>query len=78
MGIIAMCLAVVGLVPCLGWLNWLTLLVAPVADIVSFVAVLTERRQVPSPVGRALVGLILAFVATFVGGIRLALGGGCI
>ena len=78
MGIGAVCLMLVGLIPCLGWVNWFTLLFAPIANIVSMVAIITERRQVPSPTGRALIGLILAFIAAFIGGIRLVIGGGCI
>jgi hypothetical protein len=77
MGIIVACLMVVGLVPCLGWLNWFTLITGGITNIVCWVSVITEKDD-PSARNRAVIGLILTFLAVFIGGIRLALGGGCV
>jgi hypothetical protein len=76
MGIVSMCLMLLGLVPCLGWINWMMLLVAGVNKILCWVCIFTEKR--PDARSKAVVGLVLTFVALFIGVIRLILGGGCL
>ncbi len=77
MGIIAACLMIVGLIPCLGWLNWFTLIIGGITNIVCWVSVITEKDD-PSARNKAIIGLILTFLAIFIGGIRLAIGSGCV
>ena|SRR2546423_6435719 len=76
MGIVSVCLMLVGLVPCLGWINWMMLLVAGVNKILCWVCIFTEKR--PDARSKAVIGLVLTCVALFVGVIRLILGGGCL
>lgn len=78
MGIIVGCFMVCGLIPCLGWLNWFTLLFGIVTKILCWVAVFTEGRQDPAARTNAVIGLVIATVAVFIGAIRLILGGGCL
>jgi hypothetical protein len=77
LGIIVACLMVVGLIPCLGWLNWFTLLLGAVAKILNWVAVFTENK-IPGALNKAVIGLVLSTVAIFIGSIRLVLGAGCL
>jgi hypothetical protein len=76
MGIVAACLMVVGLIPCLGWLNWFTLIFGGVTKILCWVTVFTEKA--PDQRNKAVIGLVLAFLAIFVGSIRLIIGFGCL
>ena len=76
LGIVTVCFMLVGMIPCLGWLNWFTLTLAFPAIIISMVAVATEQR--PDARNKAIIGLILASVALFLGGFRLILGAGCL
>jgi hypothetical protein len=76
MGIITISLMVMGLIPCLGWLNWFTLLFGGVTKILCWVAIFTEKN--PSARNKAIIGLVLTVIALFIGSIRLILGGGCI
>ena len=76
MSVVALCLMLVGLIPCLGWLNWLTILIGVIAHLLSWVSVLTEKNQ--DARSKAVIGLVVSFVAVFIGGIRLVLGFGCL
>lgn len=76
LGIITACFMLIGMIPCLGWLNWFTLTLAFPAIIISIVAAATEQR--PDARNKAIIGLILASVAMFLGGFRLILGAGCL
>lgn len=76
MAIIVACIMVIGLIPCLGWLNWFTLLLGLIAKILSWVAVFTEGQNDLEARKKAVIGVIVASVAAFIGGIRLVLGGG--
>ena len=76
MGIVILCVTVIGLVPCLGWMNWLTITVGPVTTILNLVAIILEQADANKR-SKAVIGLVLALVAVIVGGIRLILGGGC-
>lgn len=76
LGIVTAVLMVIGLVPCLGWLNWLTLTIGSVAAIVAFIAIVTEKDERAR--NKAIIGLVLALIALFIGAIRLAIGGGCL
>lgn len=76
MGIITACLMIIGLVPCLGWMNWLVLFVGGITNILNWVVIFTDRTQ--SGRNKAIIGLVLTFVALFIGFIRLAIGGGCV
>lgn len=75
-GIVIACLMVIGLVPCLGWINWVVIGLGSLVKILCWVAVLTEKSSKGR--NRAIIGLLLVAFALFVGGIRLILGGGCI
>jgi amino acid transporter len=74
--IVVACLMVVGLVPCLGWLNWIVIPLAVVMKAVCWVAILTERNTKGR--NKALIGLILVALTLIISGIRLAVGGGCL
>lgn len=76
LGIVTAVLMVIGLVPCLGWLNWLTLTIGSIAAIVAFIAIVTEKDERVR--NKAIIGLVLALIALFIGAIRLAIGGGCL
>jgi hypothetical protein len=75
-GIVIACLMVIGLIPCLGWINWVVIGLGSLVKIVCWVAVFTEKSSKGR--NKALIGLILVALALFVGGIRLILGGGCV
>ncbi len=77
LGIVVACLAFVGLIPCLGWMNWFTLLLGGVANILCWVAVFTEGSD-PAKRSKAIIGLVVTFVACAIGFVRLILGGGCL
>src|ERR1041385_4553271 len=76
MGIVAVSLMAVALIPCLGWLNYLNLTLSSVTLVLSIVALATARSDTSR--SSALIGLLLVIVAGFVGVIRLVIGGGCI
>lgn len=75
MGIIALSLMVVALIPCLGWINYFNFAFGFVTLILSIVA-LTQARS-DSARSSALIGLTLVVLANFIGFFRLVLGGGC-
>jgi hypothetical protein len=76
LGISAACLMVLGLIPCLGWLNWFVLILAGIAKILCWVAVFTERSSIAR--NHAVIGLVACFLALLIGFFRLVLGGGCL
>lgn len=75
-GIVCFCFFLLGLVPCLGWLNWFVLFGASLTKIFCWVTVFTVRN--PSGRNKAIIGLLLTACALFFGGIRLIVGGGCV
>jgi len=75
LAIVAACLTLVGLIPCLGWLNWFVIPVAVETIIVSIVALASDKD--PDKKSLALIGLILASVSVVVAIVRLLIGGGC-
>jgi hypothetical protein len=76
MGIVTASLMLIGLIPCLGWVNWMTLIVGGISNLLCWVSIITEKQQ--DSRNKALIGLVLTFIALFVGLIRLIIGGGCI
>jgi zinc ribbon protein len=76
MGIVAISLMAIGLIPCLGWLNYLNFTFSFVTLVLSIVA-LTQARS-DAARSSALIGLTLVILADFVGVFRLAMGGGCL
>ena len=77
MGIVILCVTVIGLIPCLGWMNWFTVTLGPVTTIMNLVAIILETAD-SNKRSKAVIGLVLAIVAVVIGGIRLVLGGGCV
>lgn len=77
MGIVILCVSVIGLIPCLGWLNWITVTLGPVTGIMNLVAIILENVD-SNKRSKAVIGLVLALVAVVVGGFRLVLGAGCV
>ena len=76
MGIIVACIMVLGLVPCLGWMNYFTIIFGKITIILCIVALVTEKNSSRS--SKALLGLILASSSLVIGFIRLVIGGGCL
>jgi hypothetical protein len=76
LGIVVACIAVVGLIPCLGWLNWFALILGKAALIICIIALASDKDA--SRRSMALMGLILASVTIVVAIIRLFIGGGCL
>lgn len=76
MGIIALSLMLVGLIPCLGWLNYFNFAFGFVTVVLAIVALATATND--SARNSAIIGLLLVVVANFTGFIRLILGGGCL
>jgi hypothetical protein len=76
MGIVALSLMAVGLIPCLGWINYLNFAFSFITLVLSIVA-LTQARS-DSARSSALIGLTLVIVANFIGVFRLVIGGGCV
>ncbi len=76
MGIIAISVMVVGLIPCLGWINWINIPFSFVTWILSIVAISTAK--LPTTRSKATVGLVLGLIAWIIGIIRLSLGMGCV
>jgi hypothetical protein len=76
MGIVVACIAALGLIPCLGWLNWFTIIFGKITIILCIVALVTEKD--PNRRSKAVVGLVIAAAALCVGIVRLIIGGGCL
>jgi hypothetical protein len=75
LAIVSTGLFVFGLVPCLGWMNWFTLVVGGLANLFCWIGLFAEGKN-PGARGKAITGLVLSFIAVFIGTIRLILGGG--
>lgn len=80
LSVVVACLMLVGLIPCLGWLNWFTIIGAKAALIICIVGVATEKD--PARKSKAMMGLIISVVAFGIILFRLLLsllfGGGCV
>lgn len=76
MGIVAVSLMLVGLIPCLGWLNYLNFVLSFVTLVLSIVAIASAKSDSSRP--SATLGLVLVIVAGGVGFVRLIIGGGCL
>lgn len=76
MGIVALSLMAVGLIPCLGWINYLNFAFSFITFVLSIVA-LTQARS-DSARSSALIGLTLVILANVIGVFRLVIGGGCV
>lgn len=76
LGIVSISLMLVGLVPCLGWVNWIMLPLSLLTFILSLAAAVTAKNERAR--GIALMGLVFAVIAGFVGFFRLVIGGGCL
>ena len=78
--VVVACIALLGLVPCLGWLNWFALIFGKIALVLCIVALVSEKD--PTKRGPAMAGLIITSGALGVAVIRLivslAFGGGCL
>lgn len=75
-GIVAASMCLIGLVPCIGWLNWGTIVVAPIGKIIGIVGIVVDKD--PSGRTKAIIGLCLSLAALIIGSIRLVLGAGCV
>lgn len=75
-GIVAGSMCLIGLIPCVGWLNWGTIIVAPIGKILGIAGIVVEK----DPAGRtkAIIGLCISLAALIIGSIRLVLGAGCV
>lgn len=80
LAVVVACIVLLGLVPCLGWLNWFALIFGKVSLVMCIIAVASEKD--PGRRSKAVTGLILLCVALGVAVIRLTLslilGGGCL
>ena len=80
LAVVVACIVVLGLVPCLGWLNWFAIIFGKVSLVMCIIGVATEKD--PSRRSKAVVGLVLLCVALGVAVFRLTLslifGGGCL
>lgn len=81
LSVVVACIALLGLVPCLGWLNWFALILGKFALITCIIALVSEKD--PSRRGKAVAGLIILSCALGIAVFRLVLsvvagGGGCI
>jgi hypothetical protein len=74
-GIVLASLTLVGLIPCLGWVNWFTLIFGKMAIIISIVALVADKDA--SRKSMAVIGLVLSSTAVVVAILRLIIGGGC-
>ncbi len=75
MGIVVGSIMLVGLIPCLGWMNWFTLFIGVISKFICVVAIFTEK-DIPGARNKALIGWVITAVAIMIGGVRLLLGGG--
>ena len=76
MSIVVACIMLLGLVPCLGWMNWFVLIVGKITLILCVVGLATEKDPVRR--NKAVIGLVIAATALGVGFVRLLIGGGCL
>jgi hypothetical protein len=75
-GIVLASITLLGLIPCLGWLNWFTLIFGKMAIILSIVALVADKDA--SRKSMAVIGLVLSSSAVLVAILRLIVGGGCL
>ena len=75
-GVVLASVTVLGLIPCLGWLNWFTLIFGKMAIIVSIVALVADKDA--SRKSMSIIGLVLSSSAVVVAILRLIIGGGCL
>ena len=76
-GILAFLGFILGLIPCLGWVNWLNIPFA-IAGVVIAIVAMSQASAERRPVAPALIGLVLSVTAVVIGLIRLFLGGGVV
>ena len=76
MGIVALSFMLVGLIPCLGWLNYINLVLSFITIVMGIVAIASAKSDTER--GAAFLGVALAVIAIFFGFGRLILGGGCL
>lgn len=76
MGIVALSLTLVGLVPCLGWLNYFNFAFSFVTFVLAIVAIASARSDAART--SAILGLVFVLIANVIGVFRLILGGGCL
>jgi hypothetical protein len=76
MGIVALSFMLVGLVPCLGWLNYINLVLSFITLIMGIVGIATAKTETDR--GAAILGVALVVLAMFFGFGRLIIGGGCV
>lgn len=81
LAVVVACMALLGLVPCLGWLNWFAIIFGKFALITCVVALVSEKD--PARRGKAVAGLVIVGGALGIAVFRLVLslvagGGGCI
>jgi hypothetical protein len=74
-GVVLASLTLLGLIPCLGWVNWFVLIFGKMAIIISIVALVADKDA--SRKSMALIGLVLSSAAVVVAILRLIIGGGC-
>ncbi len=76
MGITALSFMLVGLIPCLGWLNYINIFLSFITLILGIVVIATAKSDADR--SAAVLGVVLVVVAIFLGTGRLIIGGGCI
>jgi len=81
LAVIVACIVLLGLVPCLGWLNWFALIIGKVSLVTCIIGLVSEKN--PSRRGKAVAGLIILSCALGVAVFRLVLslvvgGAGCL
>jgi hypothetical protein len=76
MGIVALSLTLVGLIPCLGWVNYVNFTFCFVTFVLAIVAIAGARSDAART--SAVLGLVMTLIADIVGVFRLILGGGCL
>jgi hypothetical protein len=76
MGIVALSLMVIGLIPCLGWINYLNFAFSFITFVLSIVALAQARSDAAR--SSAIIGLTLVILANVIGMARLVIGGGCL
>jgi hypothetical protein len=76
-GILAFTGFVVGLIPCLGWVNWINIPFG-IAGVVIAIVAMSQASAERRPPGPAIGGLVLSLTAVVIGMIRLVLGGGLV
>ena len=75
-GIVAFGLFIVGLFPCLGWLNWLNFPLALAGLIMNGIVLTKEDSKDEGVRNKALIALVLCLAALGIGPIRLFVGAG--